>query len=142
MTVTGFVFRDPRPSEVGETYWEYARKGDLACQRCLDCGRLHRYLSRVCPHCGSTSYEWDVLGGLGTVYACSVAYFGLGEEFPPPYVVALIDLDEGVRMMSNVVDRDPESVAIGDRVEVRFDRVSDTISLPIFVPLDLEPGDG
>lgn len=128
-------FRDPEPSEIGNEYWAFCRRGILACQRCIDCGLLRRYLRRTCANCFSTSYDWVELSGHGTVYACTVCMYPLSDEFIAPYVVALIDLDEGIRVMSNVVDADPSTVAIGTRVRVVFDVVSERIALPLFTPV-------
>jgi uncharacterized OB-fold protein len=128
------VFLKPTPSEVGRAYWAYCREGQLAVQRCSECQHLRHYLTRVCPECGSTSYDWLVTSGKGTVYASTVCYFSLGEEFEAPYVVALVDLDEGPRMMTNIVDCDPESVDIGDRVSVVFKVLTDEVTIPLFRP--------
>lgn len=127
-------FREPEPTAIGETFWAYCRDDALACQECSECGQKRRYLRRVCARCGSTDYRWTVLSGLGTVYTFTENYFPLTSEFPSPYAVALIDLDEGIRVMSNVVDYDEGELAIGMEVEVKFERVSDIISLPVFRP--------
>lgn len=127
-------FLNPAPSEVGVEYWEYCRRHLLAAQRCSNCGLLRRYLTRVCPRCTTLDYRWEVLSGNGTVYACTTVHQPLTAEFEAPYVVALIDLEEGIRVMSNVVGCDPDRVAVGQRVVVRFKDVSDTISIPLFTP--------
>jgi uncharacterized OB-fold protein len=128
------LFREPTPSFVGREYWERCARGELAAQRCDSCGLLRRYLTRVCPRCKSTDYTWEALSGAGTVYASTVNHFALSPEFEAPYVVALVDLDEGLRVMTNIVECDPESVAPGIRVTVVWDRVSDVITLPLFKP--------
>jgi uncharacterized OB-fold protein len=132
-------FREPTPSLVGREYWERCARGELAAQRCDSCGLLRRYLTRVCPSCKSTDYKWEALTGAGTVYASTVNRFPLSAEFEAPYVVALVDLDEGLRVMTNIIGCDPESVAPGMRVTVAFERVSDEITLPLFKPADDRP---
>lgn len=88
--------------------------GRLDIQRCTDCSRHIFYPRLVCPHCSGTSLEWVTAAGAGTVYSTTVV--ARRAEQGGPYNVALIDLDEGVRMMSRVEDIEPARVAIGQRV--------------------------
>jgi uncharacterized protein len=96
------------------TYMEYGKKGELAYQVCKDDGSVVFYPRAVAPVTGSPNLEWRVSKGLGTVYATTVIY---GKD-KPPYNVALIDIDEGFRMMSRVEDMDPMQIKIGMRVKV------------------------
>jgi uncharacterized protein len=89
----------------------------FAVHTCARCGRAHYSPRVICPHCGSTDLEWKRSEGLGTVYSVSV----LSPRGKPPYAVALVDLDEDVRLMSNVVGIAPEDVRIGMRVKVRVE---------------------
>jgi len=119
-----------------ETFWAEARAHRLTIPRCLDCGRYHFYPRSLCPHCHSERLEWTAVSGRGTVYSFTVARKPAGPAFAPdlPYVIALIDLDEGPRMMTSLVVADVDAVRIGDRVAVAFDDVTPEITLPRFRP--------
>lgn len=96
-------------------YVEHLKKGELAYQVCTDDGKPVFFPRAVAPGTGSTRLEWRVSKGLGTVYATTVVY---GKD-QPPLNVALIDIDEGFRMMSRVEDIEPLQVKIGMRVKFR-----------------------
>ncbi len=98
------------------TYLEHIRKGELAYQICTDDGKAVFYPRIAAPTTGSPNLEWRVSKGLGTVYATTVVY----SKNEPPFNVALIDIDEGFRMMSRVEDTDPMQVKIGMRVKVKM----------------------
>lgn len=118
-------------------YWDAAREGRLMIQRCGACDRAVFYPRGVCPHCGSLDLTWIEAAGTGTVHSYTVARRPAGPAFAGdvPLVVALIELDEGVRILSNV-RAEPEQMAIGARVRVWFDPVSPEVTLPKF---DLVP---
>ena len=97
-------------------YLEHCQKGELAYQVCTDEGRAVFYPRIAAPDTGSTNLEWRVSKGLGTVYSTTVVHYK-GE---PPLNVALIDLDEGFRMMSRVEGIDAMQVKIGMRVQVKM----------------------
>lgn len=128
-------YNRPLPVPDGDTapYWEAAREGRLMIQRCGGCDRHVFYPRSICPHCGSVELEWVQASGRGTVYSYTVVHRAPSPAFKEdvPYVVALIDLDEGVRMMSNIL-APPGDVKIGARVEVVFDPVTPEITLPKF----------
>lgn len=118
------------------TYLEHCRKGELAYQVTGD-GAAVFYPRVVAPGSGSDKLEWRVSKGLGTVYATTVVY----TKDQPPHNVALIDLDEGFRMMSRVEDIDPLQVKIGMRVKVRMHPGDDKQPpYPVFTPLLAEEG--
>lgn len=98
------------------TYYEYCRKGQLAYQVCTDDNSAVFFPRVVAPKTGSPNLEWRVSKGLGTVHATTVVYY----RNEPPLNVALIDLDEGFRMMSRVEDIDPMEVRIGMRVRLKM----------------------
>ena len=98
------------------TYLEHCKRGELAYQVCTDDNTPVFFPRVVAPHTGSANLEWRVSKGLGTVHATTVVH----TKDKPPYNVALIDLDEGFRMMSRVEDIDPMQVTIGMRVKVRI----------------------
>jgi len=117
-------------------YWQAAKEHRLLVKRCLDCGKAHFYPRELCPYCHCDAVEWLQAKGTGTIYSFTVARRPAGPAFKPdtPYVVAIIDLDEGARMMTNIVGCPTDSVRIGQRVEVAYEDVNADISLPKFRP--------
>ncbi len=125
----------PLPVPDGDTkpYWDAAKEHRLVIQRCQDCQHAIFYPRSICPQCMSDRVAWIGATGKGTVYSYTVVHRAPAQfADDAPYVVALIDLAEGVRMMSNVVGSPPSSVRIGAAVEVVFDDVTSDISLPKF----------
>lgn len=120
-----------------QPYWDAMREQRLMLKRCRACGRHHHYPRELCPHCGSNEVEWTQAKGTGSVYSYTVARRPAGPAFKvdTPYVVAIIELDEGARMMSNLVGIDPDQVRIGARVAVQFDAVTPEVTLPKFGPV-------
>ena len=117
-------------------FWEAARQHELRYQVCNDCGGVVFYARRHCPHCMSFDLRWETSRGEGTVYTYTVVR-QIGHPFfreRLPYVVAWIDLDEGFRILSNVIADDVDRVAIGQRVRVAWEDYDD-VSLPVFTPL-------
>jgi 3-oxo-4,17-pregnadiene-20-carboxyl-CoA hydratase alpha subunit len=126
----------PRPATSRDTefFWEGAARGELLIQRCSSCGTL-RHPPR--PACGSCrSFEWDALraSGRGEVYSHVTMHHPVVPPFEAPYDVALVQLEEGVRLVSNVVGVAPDEVRIGMPVEVVFEKVDDELTLPLFRP--------
>ncbi len=109
------------PDPDSEPFWQGVAEGELRYQRCDACDAAVFYPRALCPECGAPNPAWAVSAGNGTVYACSTVH-----RAPPafadqaPYTVLLVDLDEGFRMMSRLVDAEPDSVAIGNRVKAVF----------------------
>ncbi len=124
----------PQPTRITQPYWDAARASRLVIQECACCKTRQFYPREFCTACLSPDIEWIDCGGMGTVYTYTInrraSNAALADKVP--YVVAAIDLDEGVRMMANIVDCPPESVRIGSRVRVCFEPVSDEITLPQF----------
>ena len=116
-----------------QPFWDGARRGALLIQRCPDCGRPQFYPRPRCVRCGG-SIDWIEASGEGRVYSYTVVHRAPHESLVPlvPYVVALVDLAEGVRMMSRVRAADSGAVQIGAAVRVAFERVSDEVTLPLF----------
>ncbi|MGH9901584.1 MAG: Zn-ribbon domain-containing OB-fold protein [Pyrinomonadaceae bacterium] len=126
----------PKPDHDSRAYWEAARRHELVLQQCAACARFRFYPRVVCPHCFSDGFEWRRAAGRGTVYSFTVIHRAPFPAFRDkvPYVLALIELDEGVRMMTNVVGCDPDAVRIGMPVEVTFEDVTEEVTLPQFKP--------
>ncbi len=115
-------------------YWEAARAGRLDIPLCGDCGKHHFYPRAICPYCHSDNLRFDTVSGRGEVHTFTIARRPAGPAFADdvPYVVALIELEEGPRMMSRIVTDDPEKVRIGAKVEVTFVKASDEVTFPYF----------
>ena len=126
---TASVLR-PMVNRDSEYFWEGTRKGELRIQKCGACGRLRHPPGPMCPHCHATEPSYVVAGGRGTVYSYVV------HRDPPvpgkelPIVLALVELEEGVRMVGELLDASPEDVEIGTPVEVAMVRVDDELILP------------
>jgi uncharacterized OB-fold protein len=126
----------PRIDEESRGYWEALARHELYLQRCRACGTFRFYPRALCPSCLSDATEWVRASGRGTVYSFTVTYQnqapGFREEVP--YVLAIVELAEGVRLMTNVVGSSPDAVRIGMPVEVVFEDVTPEITLPKFRP--------
>lgn len=127
----------PRPSEATEGYWRAASEGRLVVQGCKACGHLQFYPRNLCLQCQSDALDWTAVSGFGRIYTFTVNHRAPNAFFKArlPYVVAVVELDEGPRLMANILDAAPEAVAIGARVKVRFENASDEITLPQFALL-------
>ena len=128
----------PTPDETTEAYWAAAGEGRLLISGCRDCGRTHSYPRPFCPYCWSDAVDWVEASGLATLYTFSIVR---QNDLPPfkerlPYVAAVVDLDEGPRMMTNVVDCAVEDVRIGMALEFTT-RAAGEFAVPVFRPVSL-----
>ena len=98
-----------------EPFWAAAREGRFLIRACTDCGKAHWYPRAICPHCFSEKTEWREGSGRGTIYSVSVM-----KRAPEVYAVAYVTLEEGPTMMTNIVDCDFDTVAIGQKVTVTW----------------------
>ncbi|AYH43569.1 OB-fold domain-containing protein [Azoarcus sp. DN11] len=112
-----------------EPYWAAARDRVLRYRKCTACGEPHWYPRPICPFCQGDT-EWTDASGLGTVYSVSVTR----RAGPIPYAIAYVTLDEGVTMLTNIVDCDLDAVRIGQRVKVCFKAAEDGALIPMFTP--------
>lgn len=126
----------PLPQIIPETkeFWEGCRGRELLIQRCRVCGTFRYYPRIMCPNCGSWDTEWVKVSGKGKVYSWGVTYraFHPGFAGDIPYASVIVELDEGVRLTTNIVDVTPEGLYIGMPVEVIFEDVTNEITLPMF----------
>ena len=131
----------PETRNAGATFWSKAAEGVLVVPKCTECGRTFWHPRPRCPHCGSERVDWIRGSGRGTVHTYTVVrqsgdlYF----KTKVPYAVAMIDLDEGVRIMTNIVDTPLAALAVGMRVEVVFEDAGGGIAIPLF---RASPGSG
>jgi uncharacterized OB-fold protein len=126
----------PYPSPETERYWQGCKQGELWLPYCLTCDAAYWYPRPFCPRCFSHDVEWRRASGRGTLYSFAIQYRPQGPGFEPPYVTAIVQLEEGPRMLTNLVDvePDPEHVRCDMPLEVVFEDISDEIALPKFRP--------
>ncbi len=121
-------------------FWAGAREGKLMLQYCTEANRYQHYPRPVSIFTGRKTVEWREASGKGRIYSWTVTRSAWpGNEERVPYICAYVDLDEGARLLCNLVDCDDPDLRIGMRVAVRWDRMSDEIAYPDFAPL---AGDG
>ena len=127
----------PRLDEESKGFWEACQRHELYVQRCGDCGALRYYPRALCPTCLSDRVEWIRCSGRGTVYTFTATHQNQAAGFRDalPYVLAYVELDEGVRMLTNIVGCAPEAVRIGMPVRVVFEDATADITLPKFEPI-------
>jgi len=126
----------PHADAATEPYWAAARERRLVIPRCRDCGRHHFYPRSLCPHCGSAQLEWAAAAGTGTLYSYTIVNRAPSPAFEAdvPYVVAVVELDEGPHLMSNLVGCAPAAARIGMRLKVTFRDLGGGTMLPVFGP--------
>jgi uncharacterized OB-fold protein len=129
----------PAPPVNAETkpYWDATVQGKLLLPRCTVCRIVIWYPRLFCPECGSRNVEWMEASGRGSIYSFTVNRRGTGDyQGISAYVLAYVELDEGPRVLTNIVDCDPESVAVGQAVEVVFHDTGHGTALPRFRPAE------
>ncbi len=128
----------PEPDGLTGPFWEATKQGRLLIQRCEACGGIQFYPESSCRGCMSIRLEWMDAKGEGTIYSYTVVHRAPKRAFEPdvPYIVALVDLTEGCRMLTNIVEVSPEAVRVGMPVEVVFEAITPEISLPKFRPVE------
>lgn len=136
--------REPVVNPETEPFWEATADGQLLICRCGECERYYYYPRARCPECAADTTEWVEADGTGTIYSYSITHGGVGGSWADatPFVLAYVELAEGPRMLTNIVDVDVEDgndpLAIGDEVKVVFDTTDDEESeyaLPRFKPV-------
>ena len=124
----------PIRTDDNRVFWEAAAQRRLVVQRCAACKRLRHPPRPMCPDCHALECEVADLAGRGTVYSFSVLHHPQSPLFDYPVIAALVDLDEGIRMVSNLVNVSPAAVTIGMRVEVQFVPTAGDQVVPVFQP--------
>jgi uncharacterized OB-fold protein len=127
----------PRVNDTTRPYWDGAREGRLLLQRCLSCAKLIHYPRAWCPRCWKTDLEWVESRGRGRVVTFTVVHQAPFESYAAdvPYVLAVVRLDEGPQMMTNVVGLSPAAVKIDLAVEVVFEERAGGFRVPLFRPI-------
>ncbi|HCG91595.1 MAG TPA: hypothetical protein DEZ08_07140 [Dehalococcoidia bacterium] len=132
-------WKKPLPTISGETkpFWDSCRKGELIIQQCSNCNEYQFYPRGICSNCWTNDVKWIHSTGKGKVWTYTVTYQnrtpGFAEDVP--YVLALVELEEGVKMFTNIIACDPKEVRIGMEVEVTFVKANNFITIPYFQPI-------
>ena len=124
----------PSTSPDTQFFWEGAKEHKLLIQRCVECGELRHPPRPMCPHCNSLAWDTIEAAGRGTVFSFVMPHHPSYPWFEYPYIVALVDLEEGTRLVTNLVGTSPDAVMIGMPVEVRFEEFDGGLVLPLFTP--------
>jgi uncharacterized OB-fold protein len=115
-------------------FWQAAAEHRLVAQRCTECGRLRHPPRPMCPSCHSLAFAWVDLSGNGVVYSYSVLHHPRNPAFTYPLVAALVDLDEGIRLVTNLVAVNFENIRVGLPVRVTFEAIAHDMAVPVFEP--------
>lgn len=135
--MSGYAGALPVPTPETRPYWEGAREGRLMLPWCEDCGRPHFHPRAVCPHCGGARLHWRAASGRGRLHTYVINHKPApGFEDRTPYVIAVVELEEGPRLLSNIeiADPAPEKLPIDMPLLVAFRRLTEQIALPVFRP--------
>lgn len=129
--------REPVPTPDTRHYWKAAARGVLALQRCVPCDRHYFYPRSHCPFCLGDQVEWTEASGRGVLHTYVISHVPT-PGFDGPFVIAIVELEEGPRMMSNIVgvDPTPESLELDMPLQVEFEEVGETV-VPQFRPVGL-----
>lgn len=127
----------PSVSPETQRFWDACRERKLLIQQCRDCKKYQTYYRAFCCHCWSSALDDVVVSGEGTVWAMTVAYQNKTPGWADfvPYVLAAVELREGVKLMTNIINCDPESVRVGTPVKVTFVDATDEVTIPYFEPV-------
>jgi uncharacterized protein len=133
---SGPRFDLPTIEDETRPFWDAAKAGQLMIAKCGSCGKVHYYPRPMCPHCWSEGVTLIPASGKGTLYTWSTVFMN---DLPPfkemlPYVAAQVDLEEGVRVTTNIIDYDPKDLAIGMPVTLAFRELNGQISVAVFRP--------
>ena len=125
----------PVPTPETQHFWDGTQKGELRLQRCDDCANAYFPPRPFCPSCGSRKVSVFAASGKATLYSYVIHHRPV-PGFTPPYAIAVVTLDEGPRMMSNIVEcpQTPEALQLDMKLEVAFEKLDDKITLPQFRP--------
>ena len=126
----------PKPTPETQHFWDGTAAGELRLQRCDACANVYFPPRPFCPSCASRKVSVFKASGKGKLYSYVINHRPAAPGFTPPYSIAVVELDEGPRMMSNIVDcpQTPEALELDMKVEVKFEPLDDKITLPLFRP--------
>ena len=127
----------PVPDEISAPFFDGARQGKLMLQHCTACGEWSFPVRERCPHCFAAKLEWRQASGRGSLYTFTIMHQVMNPGFASaaPYNVAQVDLEEGVRMTTNVVGIDNAALRPGMKLEAVFEDVGENVRIPKFRPV-------
>ena len=138
MTQQAYTKPVPVPQPESDFYWEKTKEHELWLRSCNDCSQTYFYPRDICPSCFSRNTTWVQSSGKGTLHTFAIVHRAPTPAFrdDAPFVVAMVDLEEGARMPTNLVDveADPSAIQVGMAVEVVFEDITEAITLPKFRP--------
>jgi hypothetical protein len=130
------AYSKPLPAMVGMTkqFYEFCKQGELRFQRCKDCGQWRHVPREMCASCGSWNWEWAKSSGRGRVFTWTVVARAMHPAFmnEVPYASVVVEMEEGVRLVTTLVDCPPDEIQMDMPVEVVFEAVTDEVTLPRF----------
>ena len=128
----------PAISEINKPFWEGCRAGKLLAQQCTHCQERRYPAAAICPNCLSAGYEWRELSGRGELFSYIIIHRGYHPYWAQrvPYNVAFIELEEGLRMFSNIVGTPNEALRVGQKVKVAFEQRAEDLVVPVFEIVD------
>jgi uncharacterized OB-fold protein len=126
----------PKPTPETQHFWDGTQAGELRLQRCDACASVYFPPRPFCPSCASRKVSVFKASGKGKLYSYVINHRPAAPGFTPPYAIAVVELDEGPRMMSNIIDcpQTPEALELDMKLEVAFEKLDDKITLPLFRP--------
>lgn len=127
----------PRPQDpIEQEFWRLCQDGGLHFQRCSSCGTWRHLPRYMCARCGSPEFAWQPSTGQGTVFSWTVTHQALHPAFAHeiPFVAAVVELEEGVRMATRLIDCAPDDLQLDMPVELTFERLGEEFRLPVFRP--------
>ena len=124
----------PTPTRDSKAYWDGLREGKLMLQRCASCGKVRHYPRPVCPHCFSMESEFKAAPLTGKLHTWTVCHhpFNFFFKASAPYIVALVDMDAGIRINAPLRGLDAASLKIGQPLKLAFEPINTEITLPFF----------
>ena len=136
MQAQAYAKPTPEPTPDTAPYWEGMKQGKLLLQACADCGKVRHYPRPACPHCYSLAHRWVEAKGTGTLHSWTISHhaFHPGFKAELPYILATVDLAEGVRMQAQLKGIDARSLKLGLPLRVAFETATDDLVLPVLVP--------
>jgi uncharacterized protein len=135
MNGDGYLHPVPEPTPESKPYWEGLREGKFMVQRCTACGRLRHYPRPLCSGCFSFDAEWTTLSGRGIVHSWTICHHAFLPAFKSwlPYIVAIADLEGGVRVNLQLAGPAEQEIRIGMLVEIAYQVVNDDFTLPVLI---------
>lgn len=135
VSATNLPVPEPTVTEETKPFWDATAQGKLLLKRCDGCGSFIWYPRGICPACGSLKTSWVEASGKGTIYTFTVNHRGDGAyRGAAPYVLAYVELEEGPRVLTNIVGADPSTLEIGQQVKVVFEDTGAGSALPRYTP--------